>query len=78
MFLTFSKNLTSASYTCFLSNILRVCLAACCKCLHNFANQLFPCGLLGRTPDSHASDGRFESDQKPTSPGESCGLSTVR
>ena len=36
-----------------------------------------PRGLLVRTPDSRASDGWFESDQKPTTPGESCGLSTL-
>ena len=36
-----------------------------------------PCGLLVRTIDFRASDGQFESDQKPTTPSESCGLSTL-
>ena len=33
-------------------------------------NKLITCGLLVSTPDSHASDGWFESDQKPTTHGE--------
>ena len=37
---------------------------------------LLPCGLLVRTPDSHGSGDWFESNQKPTTPGKSCG-STV-
>ena len=39
--------------------------------------MLISCGLLVRTPNFSMSDGQFESDQKPTTPGESWGLSTL-
>ena len=50
-----------------------------------FQKKSFPYGtfqdffLESRDMNSErGSDGRFESDQKPTTPGESCGSSTIR
>ena len=37
-----------------------------------------PCGLAVWTPVSRASDRRFEPSREPTTPGESCGSSTVQ